>query len=446
MTTLFRDVGALIYQPYWADTTNNAWLTAGGTPTVPAGVKFQTVIPHPFAAIGEEYIEVDLNNANHRIVLANPTAVGGSTSGSVRQAGQAVLICQFTAANPTSDAIIFDNDALGTVAGTADYRKLVWVANSKTLAFYAGATPTLISTSVLSVPATTDIQLEVIEVVKDSAGNTLPNRQIVVRYSTLVAGAQGAVTTLINALTSVSGAGGSQIYNICVGENAAKGGGKFYFGNARCIGIDADNPPGISRVDRLEPNANTGHITQWANDFTLVNESGTGVPSDDAGNGRDSINYASVNTNKTQVYDMTAQHTAVGDTILFLMHGTRGKYSGTLDKGATNQIAHVVSDGTTDIINNSGEITLSTSYQNDRFSYMDKPGGSGWAHSDLTAIQCGYKGLSSTTGSAITHFCTVETLLVAYQASGETMPAVPGAPPKIPSIFVRQGVNRAGTY
>lgn len=430
-----------VYQPYWSNGSNNPWLTTAAETALGAGVVFQTTIPHPYATIGEQYVEFKCNNADHSMLMTQGGAVGGALYDTTRRwGGVASFLLQLTATNPAADSILWHNDYTGAIIGTSTYRKLVWVAATKTVALYAGATPTLIATSTLSLPATTDVRVEVWEVWKNSSGTDLPANQFVVRYmpiSTLV------MTTLINATSGSFTGQAANTSNLCFGSKTADANdARFYIGNAFQSVQNADEPYGNIRVDRLDPTG-SGHVTNWANTFTLVSEAGTGTPNSlpdtkvsTPGTGLSNVKQTYATANPTKA--------ATGDTIITVQLSERVKYAGTLDKGATQSIATLLSDGTTDVTGNAS--TLTTTYQMTTSAYIDKPGGSGWAFADLAAVEVGQIGNSTTTGSAITLSQDTSTTLVAYVLSSDAAPTPVPAAPRGKIVEFTQAKNRAATF
>lgn len=107
----------------------------------------------------------------------------------------------------------------------------------------------------------------------------------------------------------------------------------------------------------------------------------------------------------------------------------------------------MVTNGTTDV-ERSPSIATRGSYEtlgeSQQLVYMNKPGGSGWDTTAIAAMEIGYRGVCDAvfiTTISVT-MIYAEVLINANEANYPQLPL----PLPLKSLFVRQAVNRAGTY
>lgn len=411
------------FTPFWNTDVFGMTILLG---TIGAGVTLQTAVPHPYAgAAGERYVKLDMNHADHQTGLmgAGNTATGEATlTGEVRWCLRHEVVCQFRN-SPTADAIIWSSSLVPS--GSIQDRILRWVANSRFLELQIGFTKIR---SAVEVPDSTDIILQFFEVSHASNGLLRYQNQIVLRYldiSTL------APTMLINAVVPVTNT--SPIGGVYFGEQTARGGGEFYFGTLYQAIENADDLYGRIRHDWMKPNAN-GHIAEWSDSSAAgadVDETPNSVPDGDGS--VDAHNFALANTTKKLAFGLTApNYVTTGDTVIRVASNTKGKVSGTLDKGAVPTLDTFLSNGSTDVVE-PGALAFVSSPSGYGQTYSNGlpnvPGGSGWAPSDLTNLQAGMRATSTTTGAAVTISSTVLVSQITYIESGEeTIDPVPPAP------------------
>lgn len=398
------------YEAFWP---TDLWTAGSGTGAPPAGVTFVTSPPHPLASIGQKYIKFDCNDATSHLLIdmcqGQQSESGESISGAFRWGNVIQWIGQFGTTLPSSAALIMNTS---TLLANYGYR-LFWNTDGTMSLYDHEHGDALLGTSAATIPTGSDLLMEFWEIRYDSTGTLMSNTQYVVRYAAVPSpGNPPSYTTLIN----VNGAQGSINLGQTspgFGEVTQRGAGVvFYACKVKNSTQNADDPYGMIRIDRMDPDG-IGHLDEFpgAAGGANVNESGTAVPND-ANNDSVTLN----NSTAHEFYTLTAGNTGASDTILRLRVSQR-VFIGT-SKG-TMSWSIGISDGTTDRFFT--QALNPGSYTSAYVTFSLNGGGGALAQTDLAGLQAGVLVSSTVLVSAN---ISVQTTTVAYEKAGETGTAV----------------------
>lgn len=346
---------------------------------------------------------------------------------------------------PTSPALIMLDSNYLTTGRAGNWGILYNVDGSVSLVI----NDVVVATSSAVLPLNTVFALSVWAAPNATGGARLPVDQWVVRYTTGVGG-----TLVHNELINVSAtlSAGTPMgvpRGFSSGETTGRGSFNYYMRNLAWGWEDGDAPFGLVRGDFLDVNA-IGHDNQWtvvgaagAN----VDESGTGVPA--TGAAEEDTTTPNINQTMLETYKHSGVHyVAAGDSPITLVTAFRVIKPTSGGKGDVPLLQAILSDGTTDYIP-STQPNAGAAYQDFIVAWLDNPGGtSGWTVAQISAAhEVGLKALTTGASSGIVYKNADITRFIAYQKSGETMPALPPPPPvKRRSFFLGQAVNRSARF
>jgi hypothetical protein len=374
-----------------------------------------------------QYISLDGNSTTHELTIGQTTAVDDAAidnppSGTYRRG----WCMRFGFAPGPSGTYTKPSSQARLVARSSGGQRIdIDTSGQLVLVLSTGS-----YTASVAVPDTTDdYQCELWCVTKDAAGADV-DTQWVVR---LIKVSDRTATTYINVIDAAASTSFAATSDVILGETTQRGAGfNPLIGPVYLAWEDADDPYGLIRVDRMQPDG-IGHTDEWTGNAADVDESGTAVPDGDTT--RDDVTFLDADgigvTTRTQIYSLSAPLDIVSGDLLTgaLTVAAWGVNPINGSKSSSAYFLGVLSDGTNDRIagQSVGALAELAVYQGQRWYYSANPAGSALTQADLAGLQAGVRAETNSTSNVRFDLSAV-TVTVPYQKDGETIDPVPEPP------------------
>jgi hypothetical protein len=281
----------------------------------------------------------------------------------------------------------------------------------------------------------TDYAWEVWRIYKDSSGTDLTNQHWIFRVYTLSAGNPATVVDEVNLYLPASTNPGTLVrlgtmkgpFTGFGGNTGMKSWGSHHYSAWE----DADNPLGVIRIEILHPSS-AGNYNDLTNDYTYWDE----TPPDDTTTMRQK-NSASTLVTYKGTDKLAATGIGASDSVAYVQV-IRRNCTTAEGKGATGTCATMIYKGGAETLTDYVTELSNNTWSSYSYAFLKQPDGtSAWTQASLSNLEVG---VALQRNGQVTHQQTAMLALVAYQASGETIPAL-SAPDRVSLPFTRSPIR-----